>query len=73
MKHKWLMRAGIVAGAIILFNVWTIAIFALMHHEPWVGRNFKNMPIDTYGQVIVLLFVTAWTPFLLIKYRRWWL
>lgn len=73
VTHKWIMRIGIVALAAMLLSAWVINITALIRHAPWVARNYWNQPIDTYGQLIVLIVLSAFAPILLVKYHRWWL
>jgi len=72
-KNKWLRRASIGVLALLLLTVWLGNLMALSDGDVWIGRSYRNQPIDTWGQLIVLIFVTAFGIYWLVRNRRWWL
>jgi hypothetical protein len=72
-NNKWFRRVGIVVTALLLVSVWAVNLLALVNHVPWVGVNYWNQPIDTWGQLIVLICVTAFGAYWLVRNHRWWL
>jgi hypothetical protein len=71
--NKSFRRAGIFVMAVLLVSAWAGNILSLTNGDPWVGRNYWNQPIDTAGQLIVLLFVTVFGAVWLVRNYRWWL
>ncbi len=72
-ENKWFRRASIVVLSLLLLTVWLRNLMALSNGDVWIGRNYWNQPIDTWGQLIVLIFVTAFGIYWLVRNRRWWL
>lgn len=72
-NSKWFRRAAILVVTFGLFSLWTVNLIALFDHVPWVGSNYWNQPIDTWGQFIVLFFLTAFGAYWLVRNYRWWL
>jgi hypothetical protein len=70
---KWFRRVSILVMTIFLVCAWTVNLMALAKRAPWVGKNHWNQPIDTWGQFIVLAFVTTFGAFWLVRNHRWWL
>lgn len=71
--NKWFRRASIVVLVLLLLTVWFGNLEALSKGDVWIGRNYWNQPIDTWGQLIVLIVVTAFGAYWLVRNRRWWL
>jgi hypothetical protein len=72
-ENKVFRRVSIAVGALLLLTVWLRNLVALSNGDVWIGRNYWNQPIDTWGQLIVLVFVTAFGAYWLVRNRRWWL
>jgi hypothetical protein len=57
--RKWFRaRQHTPAGARAVVR-WLDNLTALRNGDPWIGRNYWNQPIDTWGQFIVLVVVTV--------------
>jgi hypothetical protein len=73
MRSKWFRRVAIGVCAIFLLGTLAANLLALRVGLPWVGRNYWHQPIDTWGQLIVLLFLIGFGGFWLVRNRDWWL
>ena len=72
-KSKWLRCVGIALLTLLLISSWLGNIAALANNKIWVGRNYWNEPIDTWGQSLILLFLTVYGAYFLVNNRHWWL
>jgi hypothetical protein len=73
MRSKWFRRVAIGVCAILLLGTLAANLLALRAGSPWVGRNYWHQPIDTWGQLIVLIFLVGFGAFWLARNREWWL
>lgn len=71
--NKVFRRTGIVVLALLLLTLWLRNLMALTNGDVWVGRNYWNQPVDTWGQLIVLIAVTGFGVVWLVRNYRWWL
>jgi heme A synthase len=73
VRSKWLRRAAIAVFAVFLLGALVANLLAIHAGSPWVGRNYWRQPIDTWGQLIVLLFLIGFGGYWLARHRDWWL
>ena len=73
MRTKWFRRVAIVVCSVFLLGTLTANLLALRAGSPWVGRNYWNQPIDTWGQLIVLVVLIGFGAMWLARNRNWWL
>jgi hypothetical protein len=60
-RRVFLYRAGYIISFLFLAGYWLVSILKFFNNEMFIHANYWGQPIDTFGFMIVLFFLTiAW-------------